>query len=125
MAKKKNKTSKNFRLKHPCLVGGFYKIHDANGGHPIRVYFAIPEEDIYFIQRFSTKPRKDRVKLKHNIDPERNNDQWLVKKPEIVGYDDIKFEQNYINFRVHPEDEPIIVKYQKFNLKKMCVASNQ
>ena len=116
MAKRKKKTTKKFRLKHPREVGKFYKIHDSKGGHPVRVYFAIPELYIYYVQRFSTKPRKDRIKLKHNIDPYNNNEQWLIKKPEKVRYDDIVYEVKYIGFRIHPEDEKTVKKYQ--NIKK-------
>ena len=118
---KRRKTTLNFRKKHPRLVGCFYSCYDSCGGHPVLVYFADSGNDIYYIQRFSTKPRKDRVQLKCSINPDSNNEQWLIKKPEMVGYDDIYFTEKYKNFRVHPSDNEIVKKYQKYNLcnKKM------
>ena len=118
---KKKKTSLKFKEKHPREVGKFYFIYDSSGGHPALVYYADPINDIYYIQRFSTKYRKGRVLLKHNIDPASDKKQWLVKHPEVVDYDGILFVKKYENFRVHPDDLELVKKYQKYNLdnKKM------
>ena len=118
---KKKKTTINFKLKHPRELGKFYSAYDSSGGHPVMVYFVNPIEDVYYIQRFSTKPRKDRILLLHSIDPTSNKSQWLVKRPEAVRYDDIVYTDKYKDFRVHKDDEANVKKYQKFNLinKKM------
>lgn len=118
MAKKKRRTTLRFRLIHPREVGKFYRISDSNGGHPARVYLANPNENTYFIQRFSRKERKDRKILTHNIDPESKEEQYVVKKPEAVGYDELEYEAKYEIYRVHPDDEETVEKYQKFSLKK-------
>ena len=118
MGKRKRPSSNKFKKRHPREIGKFYKARDKSGGHPALVYYCDIENDLYLIQRFSTKPRKDRKKLKHSINPEGDNEEWLIKKPSAVGYDDLFFEQAYINYRVHHEDEEIVQKYQKYNLKK-------
>ena len=120
MSKRKKSTEK-FKIKHPREIGKFYSAFDSNGGHPVMVYYADPVNDIYYIQRFSTKPRKDRIPLIHNVDPNSDKRQWLVKRPEAVGYDDILYVEKYKNFRVHIDDANLIEQYQKFNLahKKM------
>ena len=118
MARRQRKSSKKFKLRNPREIGKFYKSFDSKGGHPIRVYYSNQEEDAYFVQRFSRKDRKDRIQLSHNIDPNSSEKQWLVKKPDVIGYDDMRYEDGYNAFRIHPDDVSIIKKYQKFNLNK-------
>ena len=117
MAKRKRKTTTKFRLRHPREVGKFYRICDSSGGHPAMVYYSDVINDIYYVQRFSTKPRKDRIKLKHSINLSGNNDEWLVKKPELVGYDNLQYYQEYENYRIHEDDTSTVTRYQKFDLK--------
>lgn len=115
---KKRRSTINFRKRHPREINKFYRICDSKGGHPVLVYYCDADNDLYFVQRFSRKARKDRKKLLHSIDPNNNNEQWVVKKPIAVGYDDISFNQRYKNYRIHPDDIPIIKKYQKYDLNK-------
>ena len=99
--------------------GSFYHNEDKNGGHPVMVYEKRIKEDTYSIQKFSSKRRKGREKLLHNIDP--NNDKketWLIRKPKAVGYDDIKYLDKYKDYRVHPDDIETVKKYQKKWSKK-------
>lgn len=117
---RKRPTSKKFRERHPRVVGKFYHRNDKKGGHPALVYKSYPEKDVYLIQKFSTKPRKDRELLKHNIDPEEDKkpkgvkrNQYLVKRPETVNYDGLTYYEKYRNYRVHPEDMKTVKKYQK------------
>lgn len=118
MSHNRRRTTKKFREKHPREVGKFYRISDKNGGHPARIYDSNVNNDTYLIQRFSTKPREDRKKLKHSIDPnEKNNTSWLVKRPDAVGYDDMTYEERYKDYRVHKEDMKTIKRYQKENKK--------
>ena len=118
MSKRKRPTSKKFRERYPRIKGNFYRRFDSKGGHPARVYHSDPLNDTYFIQRFSRHGRKDRKRLKHNIDPSSQEEQWLIKIPEAVGYDDMAYDANFTNYRIHPDDEKTIVKYQKYDLKK-------
>ena len=111
------KTSLKFRIKHPRRIGKFYHAYDKKGGHPSLVYFGDPDKDTYFIQRFSTKKRKGREKLKFNIDPGSKKEQWLVRRPEVVGYDDMTYKKEYEKFRVHPSDIETVKKYQKHKFK--------
>ena len=53
MAKRKRKSSKNFKLKHPREVGKFYRISDSKNGHPGRVFYSDPGEDVYFVIKFT------------------------------------------------------------------------
>lgn len=101
---KKRKTTKNFRTKHPREIGKFYNINDNKGGHPGKVFYANPEEDVYFIVKFSTKPRKDRIPLLHSIDPNKEHDQFVVKHPIESDYDGMEYKEKYSSFRVHPDD---------------------
>lgn len=118
MANRKRPTSKKFRERHPRETGKFYRRGDNKGGHPARVYHSDAPNDTYFVQRFSRHGRKDRKKLKHNIDPNSKDEQWLVKRPEAIGYDDMVYDTKYSNYRVHPEDEETVKRYQKYGLKK-------
>ena len=118
MPKRNRPSSKSFKIRHPREVGKFYKISDSSGGHPVRVYYCDIENDIYFVQRFSSKPRKDRIKLSHGLNPNVESEEYLVKKPVAVGYDNIKYCADYVNFCVNSKDEQILQKYQKFDLKK-------
>ena len=124
---KKRRTTKNFRKKHPIEMNRFYRISDSNGGHPVFVYFCDADKDLYYVQRFSTKPRKDRKKLLHSIDPNSNNEEWLIKKPIAVGYDDLFYNPKYENYRIHPDDMATIKNYQKYNINKKTdeLASNK
>lgn len=116
--KKKHKTSRVFRLRHPREIGKFYNVNDNKGGHPGRVFYSNPDEDIYYIVKFSTKPRKDRIKLKHSIDPDRNNDQYVIKKATSKKYDDLIYKEKYITFRVHDEDLATIKMIESKYLKE-------
>ena len=116
--KRKRRTTIKFREKHPRENGKFYRVSDANGGHPGRPYYCDPKNDVYFVQKFSTKGRKDRKKLRHNIDPKEDGAQWLIKKPVAIGYDLMTYESKYEKYRVHEDDLPTLKKYQKMNIKK-------
>ena len=113
MPKRKRPSSKKFRERYPRVVGKFYRIKDTNGGHPAMVYYCYAKNNTYFVQRFTQSKRKDRVKLLHNIDPESIKEQWLVKKPIAVKYDDIIYDSKYENYRIHKDDLEIVRKYQK------------
>ena len=117
---RKRPTSKKFREKYPRERGKFYHKNDSKGGHPVLVYECHPEIDTYCIQRFSTKPRRGRLLLAHNIDPEEDKkpkeekrSQYLIKRTETVGYDDITYYEKYKNYRIHEDDMSIVKKYQK------------
>ena len=116
--KRKRKSTNKFKQSHPREIGKFYRISDSSGGHPAMVYVVKLDEDTYFIQRFSQNERKDRIKLKHSIDPNSNKKEWLIKRPEAVEYDDLEYYQKYQNYRIHPDDVNIVIKYQKYDLKK-------
>ena len=84
---KKRKTTKKFQSKNPREIGKFYNINDNKGGHPRKVFYADSEEDVYFIVKLSTKPRKDRIPLLHGIDQDKGHDQFVVKHPIQSDYD--------------------------------------
>ena len=67
-----------------------------------------------------------RKKLLHSIDPNSNNEGWLIKKPIAVGYDDLFFNPKYEKYRIHPDDIATIKRYQKYNINKKTdeLASN-
>ena len=115
---KKKKSSTNFRLRHPREVGKFYSINDNKGGHPGKVFYADPTEDIYYIVKFSTKPRRDRVPLLHSIDPNKDHDQFVVKHPIEGGFDDMEYKEEYSSFRVHPEDIETVKQIEEKYLRE-------
>ena len=118
---KKKKSTKKFKTKHPREIGKFYSINDNKGGHPGKVFYANPDEDVYFIVKFSTKARKDRQPLLHSIDPENEHPQFVIKRPVRSGYDGMEYKEKYSSFRVHPEDvetvKAIEAKYLEENKK--------
>lgn len=118
MSKKRRKSTLKFKQKHPREIGKFYRISDSSGGHPAMVYVIKLDEDTYFVQRFSQNNRKDRIELKHSIDPNSDEKEWLIKRPEAVEYDDLEYCDKYYRFRIHPDDVATVIKYQKHNLKK-------
>ena len=122
MGKKRSRSSRKFRENHPREKNHFYRISDTNGGHPSRVYVSNPDNDSYYVQKFTSKKRRGRVKLLHNIDPSKDvgnteEEQWLIKQPIEVNYDDLYYESRYESFRVHEDDMPTLKKYQ-INVKK-------
>lgn len=118
MGKRKRKSSKKFRQRYPRQINKFYHAFDKNGGHPSLVYFADSKNDIYYVQRFSTKKRKGREKLSHSINPQSNNDEWLIRKPSVIGFDDMVYKKEYEIYRIHEDDIEIVQKYRRYNLKK-------
>ena len=115
--KRKRPSSKKFKANHPRIVGKFYRASDSKGGHPVLVYYSDEVLNIYYVQRFSTKQRKGRKKLLHSIDPEMEDEQWLVSEPIIMNYDDMAYDSKFENYRIHPDDEAIVKKYQKHDLQ--------
>ena len=116
--KRKRPSTAKFKSNHPRKIGKFYHIFDTMGGHPVLVYYANPDEDTYYIQRFTQADRKGRILLKHNIDPNSKEKQWLVTKPVAVGYDDMTYLSKYDNYRIQDDDIATVKKYQLFDLKK-------
>lgn len=68
------------------------------------MFYADSEEDVYFIVKLLTKPRKDRIPLLHSIDSDKEHDQFVVKHPIQSDYDGMEYKGKYSSFRVHPGD---------------------
>lgn len=110
MSSNRRKTTKNFKKNHPIKMGQFYKVSDSKTGHPAQVFFLNPGGDLYLVIKFSTKRRKDRIKLKHSIDPNSSHDQYIQKRPFEVNYDELNYNEKYLCFRIHPDDQELIEK---------------
>ena len=118
MSRRKRKSTAKFKSNHPREIGKFYHVDDSNGGHPCMVYYCDPDNNLYYIQRFTQKYRDDRVQLTHNIDPHSNEKQWVNKTPEAVGYDNMKYLDKYKEYRIHEDDIETVKSLQKYDLKK-------
>ena len=54
--------------------------------------------------------RADKVKLNHNINPNDKTDCFAKTKVETQRYNTYRNNPNYKDYRIHPEDRPIINK---------------
>ena len=100
----------NFKKTHPRNEGEFLYHPDKSGGHPVLVLKSNPINDKYYVASFSSKKRRDRIRLKHNIDPNISIDQYVNKKPSVYSYKQILFNKKYSNYRIHHDDKKTINK---------------
>lgn len=107
---RKRKSSLKFRKNHPREVNKFYRISDKNNGHPGQVFFCDVDNDTYLVIKFTQSNNKDRVALKHNIDPLSNKPQYAHVRPFKLKYDDMEYTSKYLSFRIHKDDLPILEK---------------
>ena len=109
----KKKNSLKFKRNHPREINNFYRISDKNNGHPGQVFLCDVDNDVYLVIKFTQSDNKDRVALKHNIDPNSDKPQYAHLRPFKLRYDDMEYTSKYLSFRIHPEDLPIIEEIKK------------
>ena len=76
MSKKKNYS------KH-LIVGFFYLHGDCNGGHPAYLFSKNDRKNEYYIILFTSKPGKNRIQLKNNIDKRKQTPSYVLVLPKI------------------------------------------
>ena len=115
MSKKKRKRKSTYqrRYKKPLIKGKFYRIRDSNGGHPSRLFRKNTKKNKYWIVRFTSSPGRHRTKLKHQIDPQRDGDSFVINNPTIEKYEDFSSPYPLDNLRVHKDDLKIVREIQK------------
>lgn len=52
--------------------------------------------------------RAEKVKLKHNINPNDSRDCYAKTKVEVQRYNTYRNNPDYVNYRIHKEDKPTI-----------------
>lgn len=110
---RKRKSTLERRLKKPLINGKFYRVKDSNGGHPSKLFRKNTKKNKYWIVRFTSSPGRHRTKLKHQIDPERNDDSFVFNKPTIEKYEDFVSPNPLEKLCVHKEDLILVRKIQK------------
>ena len=111
--KRKRKSTYQRRYKKPLIKGKFYRIKDSNGGHPSKLFKKSTKKNRYWIVRFTSSPGRHRTKLKHQIDPSRNGDSFVINNPTIEKYEDFSSPYPLDNLRIHKDDLKIVRKIQK------------
>ena len=111
--KRKRKSTYQRRYNKPLIKGKFYRIKDSSGGHPSKLFKKNTKKNRYWIIRFTSSPGRHRTKLKHQIDPQRSGDSFVINNPSIEKYEDFANPYPLNNLRVHKEDLKLVRKIQK------------
>ena len=67
----------------------------------------------YWVVRFTSSPGRHRTKLKHQIDPNRKDDSYVINSPIIEKYERFLSPFPLENLRVHKDDLKTIRQIQK------------
>ena len=100
-------------IKKPLIKGKFYRVKDSNGGHPSKLFRKNTKKNKYWIVRFTSSPGRHRTKLKHQIDPQRDGDSFVINNPTIEKYEEFSSPYPLNNLRVHKDDLKLVRKIQK------------
>lgn len=111
--KRKRKSTYQKRYKKPLIKGKFYRIKDSNDGHPTKLFRKNTKKNKYWVVRFTSSPGRHRTKLKHQIDPNRNDDSYVINSPIIEKYEQFLSPSPLENLRVHKDDLKTIRQIQK------------
>ena len=111
--KRKRKSTYQRRYRKPLIKGNFYRVKDSNGGHPSKLFRKNTKKNKYWIVRFTSSPGRHRTKLKHQIDPQRDGDSFVINNPTIEKYEDFSSPYPLDNLRVHKDDLKLVRKMQK------------
>ena len=99
--------SKRKRFKKHLQNGRFYVHSDRNGGHPALLYKKRDQKNLYFIVVFTSSPGRNRIKLRHSLDPSRNNNSFVHDNPAISKRRDLG-RKPLTRLKIHKEDKPLI-----------------
>ena len=111
--KRKRKSTYRHRYTKPLRRGKFYIVLDSSGGHPSKLFKKNTRKNRYWIIRFTSSPGRHRTKLKHQIEPGREGDSYVINIPSIVKYEFFISPNPLECFRVHKDDLKIVRKIQK------------
>ena len=110
---RKRKSTFHKRFDKPLIKGKFYRVKDSNGGHPSKLFKKSTKKNKYWIVRFTSSPGRHRTRLKHQIDPERTGDSYVINKPMIEKYENFSSPNPLLNLRVHKDDLKLVRSIQK------------
>ena len=110
--RRKRKSTYLRRFSKPLIRGKFYRVRDTSGGHPSKLFRKNTKKNKYWIIRFTSSQGRHRTKLKHQIDPERTDDSFVINKPTIEKYENFASPYPLENLRVHKDDLKIVRKIQ-------------
>ena len=73
--------SKKVIYNKKLIRGKFYLHNDINGGHPALIYKKNDKKNIYKSVQFTTSKGSNRSKMKHNLDPNSSDNQFVMNNP--------------------------------------------
>ena len=111
--KRKRKSTYQKRYNKPLTKGKFYRIKDSSGGHPSKLFKKNTKKNKYWIVRFTSSPGRHRTKLKHQIDPQRDGDSFVINNPSVEKYENFAKPYPLDNLRIHKDDLELVRKIQK------------
>lgn len=110
--RRKRKSTYLRRYRKPLIRGKFYRVSDSNGGHPSKLFRKNTKKNKYWIIRFTSSQGRHRTKLKHQIDPQKAGESFVMNKPTIEKYENFTSAYPLSNLRVHKDDLKIVRKIQ-------------
>ena len=110
--KRRKRSTYSRRFNRPLIKGKFYIVADSSGGHPSKLFRKNTRKNIYWIVRFTSSPGRHRTKLKHQIEPGKKGDSYVINVPSVTKYEFFISDQPLERFRVHKDDLKIVRKIQ-------------
>ena len=111
MSKKhKRKSTYLRRFKKPLIRGKFYKVSDSNGGHYSRIYRKNTKKNRYWIVRFTSSPGRHRTKLRHQINPKKEGESYVINNPSVEKYENLYKKEKSSRTFYHPIKEVELLK---------------
>lgn len=106
--------SKKKTVNKKLIKGKFYLHNDKNGGHPSLIFDKNDNKNYYKAIQFSTSRGTNRARMRHNLNPNSNDDQFVMNRPIDGKRKD--FSTKELNrLRVHKDDKPLINKIKRKN----------
>lgn len=93
--------------------GKFYDHYDKNGGHPSLIYKKNDNRNEYYAVCFTTSKGRNRIKLKHDINPKTNKDEVYVLTNPVKEKRRNFSSWPYKGYRVHKDDKNTINKIKR------------
>ena len=87
--------------------GKLYLHNDKNGGHPSLIYDKNDNKNYYKAIKFSSSRGSNRTKMKHSLNPNSTDEQYVLNKP-ITGKRRDFGSKELKKLRVHKDDKPLI-----------------
>ena len=111
--KRKRKSTYQRRFNRPLIKGKFYRIKDSNGGHPSKLFQKNTKKNRYWIVRFTSSPGRHRTKLRHQINPKKEGESYVINNPSVEKYENFSYPYPLDDLRIHPEDLKLVRSIQR------------